>query len=160
MHLNIYADTVGDVFDRYDNSKSVKAYERANRTSKLDSIKPYQVIDGRTAPPWDKFIANSDNKMSFNNFLAQKLEALLPQKLSGYLQRSYFLAGAYADGKVVKVITCEGSREVAEQFTSQEEADTRMLLHNVCASANIRARVIVRSRTLMFLHYAQLLILL
>ena len=44
-----YADTVGDVFDRHDNSKSVKAYERANRASnKLDSSKPYQVIGGGT----------------------------------------------------------------------------------------------------------------
>ena len=46
------ADIVVDVFDRYDNKKSVKSAERERRQNAGPVGRQYQVIAGRSIPPW------------------------------------------------------------------------------------------------------------
>ena len=50
------ADTIVEVFDRYDIEDSVKSFERARRESTGASSRKYEVFGGHTIPPWDKFI--------------------------------------------------------------------------------------------------------
>ena len=150
MKVFAHADTVVDVFDRYDNPQSVKALERARRESNVDCKKVYQVIGGRFVPPWTKFLGNSTNKMSFNEFIAEKLEVLMVAKLSRSEKRAYFIAGAYKDGKDVNLIACDRVNIVPDLFSTQEEADTRMILHmshanEVFARANVAGKIIVRT---------------
>ena len=48
------ADTVVNVFDSYDNKVSVKSAERERRQSAGPTGRQYQVIAGRSTPPWKK----------------------------------------------------------------------------------------------------------
>ncbi len=142
------ADTVIDVFDRYDNVESVKALERALRESKHDG-KVYQVIPGRVCPPWEKCMGIGANKIAFNDFLCGEMEAMIPQKLDQFPNRSYFTSGGYKDGTLAKVMTCESVTIVEDLLSTQEEADTRMILHMIYANAafaaaGVNGRIIVR----------------
>lgn len=56
------ADLVVEVFDRYDNKESVKSAERERRQNAGPTGRQYQVIAGRSIPPWKKFMALSENK--------------------------------------------------------------------------------------------------
>ena len=48
------ADTVFDVFDRYDNENSVKAGERERMADAGEGSRKYHVMGGRPVPPWKK----------------------------------------------------------------------------------------------------------
>ena len=94
MHSFAKGNTVIDVFDRYDNENSTKTVERERR--EIESKRVYQVVGGRVAPPWKKFLCAAENKSSFNNFLGEALEKLAPGKLSP--NQAYFVAGPYREG--------------------------------------------------------------
>ena len=71
-----------------------------------------------------------------------------PSKLTA--EKASFLDGRFADGKDTKLITCAGAWLVPELFSSQEEADPRMLLHaiysyKICQRANTDCRIIIKS---------------
>ena len=66
------ADTIVDVFDRYDYQNSVKVRERARR-GQVGNARQYQVLGGRPIPPWKKFLSCSENKQSLINFLSNRL---------------------------------------------------------------------------------------
>ena len=50
------ADTVVEVFDRYDDDNSVKTAEPEYRAGSTTACKQYQVIGGRPVPPWKRFL--------------------------------------------------------------------------------------------------------
>ena len=54
LHCFRDADTVVDVFDRYDNTESVKSEERERRHSLGPRGRQYQVIAGKSIPHWKK----------------------------------------------------------------------------------------------------------
>ena len=54
LHCLRDADTVVDVFDRYDNKVSVKSAERESRQIAGSTGRQYQVIARRSTPPWKK----------------------------------------------------------------------------------------------------------
>ena len=56
---------------------------------------------------------------------------------------SIVLAGGFADGEVVKVVQGEGVSCLEELSSTQEEADTRLLLHSIVLSRD-HFRIIVR----------------
>ena len=91
-----FANTVVDVFDRYDNADSVKAVERVQRESTVQGRLVYEVLGGRVVPPWEKFLNIAANKMQLNAFLSQQMESLVVSKLNE--EQSYFLSGGYTEG--------------------------------------------------------------
>ena len=54
------ADSLIDVFDRYDCPDSTKAAERSRREGTTLGSKIYEVKGGRVIPPWDKFGSSHD----------------------------------------------------------------------------------------------------
>ena len=86
------ADIVVEVFDRYDNKESVKSAERERRQNAGPTGRQYQVIAGRSVPPWKKFMALSENKESLNQFLCQYVieKACETQMLQSQPERKLF----------------------------------------------------------------------
>ena len=60
------ADIFVDVFDRYDNKESVKSAERVRGQYAGPAGRQYQVIAGRSIPPWQRLMVKS-----LNQFLCQ-----------------------------------------------------------------------------------------
>ena len=56
------AQTVADVFDRYDVKNSIKSTERDRRTKVIAHTKVFQVIEGRNIPDWKKFLSVKESK--------------------------------------------------------------------------------------------------
>lgn len=63
----IHSNTIIDVFDQYP-TNSIKEAERQRRGKSNNKV--YQVIGGRSVPPWDKFMATSDNKKAISDFIS------------------------------------------------------------------------------------------
>ena len=101
-------------------------------------------------PKWKKIISVSENKQSLTSFLCEYLVKHAPSKLSGHPEWKLVLAGGFKDGKEVQCVLSSGSEHVYDSYSTQEEADTRMLLHAVHAShgfeaSNIDGRVVIKS---------------
>lgn len=143
------AGTVVDVFDRYDVKHSIKAAERLRRTLSFGAQKVYQVIEGRAIPDWKKFLCNPENKQSLIRLLGEYCERYFGQSpLEGGTE--LFLAGVFENPEVVKRFSCDGLSNCTDLYSTQEEADTRMILHSVYADANIfsndrKGRIIIKS---------------
>jgi hypothetical protein len=130
------ADTIVDVFDRYDNDDSVKAPERARREAIGIAERVYEVTAGRIIPPWDKFINVAANKQAFINIVCSVvLTKTLGQSTSHTVNKAVFLSGGFENPLHAKCITSNGVEDVEQLFSSQEEADSRMFLHVCHANA-------------------------
>jgi hypothetical protein len=123
------ANTVVDVYDRYDNMESVKQGERERRQDADPGSRQYQVISGRSIPSWQKFLNNPKNKAALIAFLCQYIINHTQFHLMQYTTHTIYLAGGFADGTVTKCLRANHVEEVDSLSSTQEEADTRMLLH-------------------------------
>ncbi len=103
------------------NVNSVKAKAPALRESKSDG-KIYQLAE-------EKFMHVGINKGSFNVFLSESLEMVIPVRLKNMPEQSYFIAGGFSNGRETKVLMCKGAAIVDELNSSQEEADSHIILH-------------------------------
>ena len=61
-----------------------------------------------------------------------------------------FLAGVFENPEVVKRFSCDGLSNCTDFYSTQEKADTRMILHSVYADSNIfsndrKGRIIIKS---------------
>lgn len=131
LAMTRYAVTIVDVFDQYNNSDSIKAEERNRRLSARQAARQYQVTATRTIPPWQKFMAHPANKMALTDFLCCYMKEHVPatEAMMSNPQRRLLLAGGFSDGEITCCITKDGATDVSELSSSQEEADSRMLLH-------------------------------
>ena len=128
------------VFDRYDNGQSIKQIERRRRG---DKNKASYIINGNnTVPNYRKFMANSGNKASLASFISEYFVKWCPNMLQS--NQSILLSGGFSEGHLVKQITQNNVAALPELFSTQEEADTRMVLHAVHLSSTF-PRIIVQS---------------
>lgn len=144
------ADTIIEVFDRYDDPNSTKAAERSRREASKDGSKEYQVIGGRIAPPWAKFLNVTKNKQYLTHFLSTIVESSGNEKLRLNSKRAVVMAGGFENGQETKMITSAGVQKLDDMCSSQEEADTRMLLHTFDANETfknlgVNGRVVIKS---------------
>ena len=144
------ANTVIDVFDRYDNNESVKSAERNRRTGAGVGYRVYQVIGGRPVPPWRKFLNMADNKQSLAQFLCEYMVLNAPSAMKALPKCKLVIAGGFSDGNLTKSISSSGVEDATTLFSSQEEADTRMLLHVSSSNTDfgcsgVRGNVIIKS---------------
>ena len=123
------ADTLADVCDQYDNPESVKAQERNRRQSSGPQGGRYQVIGGRSIPPWRKFLNNTENKENLVNFISHYIVANASKYLQGHPTRSIYLAGGFEDGRRTVLLNADGVHDIPHLCSTHEEADTRMILH-------------------------------
>ena len=122
------ADTVVEVFDRYDDDNSVKTAERERRAGSTNACKQYQVIGGRPVPPWKRFLYVPSNKQSLQNFLCEYVVSHASHWLETHTACTLLVVGGFADGEVVKSIKGRGIKDERRFASTHEEADTRMLL--------------------------------
>lgn len=142
--------TVIDVYDNYNNKLSIKSIERSRRSAGVSLCqRKYQVIGGRAIPPWQKFLSVTENKTALQNYLTGYIIKHAPQRLFNTTFKIY-LAGGFGCGEEVVCISAQGVENVQELYSSQEEADTRLLLHASHINASLqnsqmRGRIIIRS---------------
>ena len=127
------------IFDRYDNAQSIKQSERLRRWAEIG---PSYVIKGsRTVPNYRKFLLNVENKAALAAFVSEYIVSMGPSILD---DQSIVLDGGFKEGEVVKKVTKVIVSNLTDLFSSQEEADTRMLLHAVHLASTYE-RIIIRS---------------
>ena len=72
-----------------------------------------------------------------SEYVEQKAQSRLPSR------KSIFLSGGYKDREIAKQITQNNIVELNHLFSTQEEADTRIILH-AADFCNVASRIIVR----------------
>ena len=65
------AETIVDVFDRYDLKDSIKSTERECRSQAAGGHRIYHVNEGSSIPDWKKFLSNNRNKQDLISFLGE-----------------------------------------------------------------------------------------
>jgi hypothetical protein len=63
------AETIVDVFDRYDLKDSIKSAERERRSQAAGGHRIYHVNEGSSIPDWKQFLSNNRNKQELISFL-------------------------------------------------------------------------------------------
>ena len=122
------ADTVIEVYDRYDSEMSIKDAERQRRQAHLSAYHTYHVKGGRNVPSWRKFLAVSQNKASLASYLTTHLETQFPVLATHSGHKLVLSGGTQTDRQEVKCISRTGSVTIPDG-PDHEEADTRMVYH-------------------------------
>ena len=65
------AETIVDVFDRYDLKDSIKSAERERRSQTAGGHRIYHVNEGSSIPDWNKLLSNNRNKQELISFLGE-----------------------------------------------------------------------------------------
>ena len=138
------------MFDRYDNKESVKSARGERRQSAGPMGRQYQVIAGRSIPPWKKIMFLHENKAALNQFLSQYIteRARESQALHSRHERKLVIIGGFADGKTVVCLSSEGRAELESLASTHEEADTRIILHAVDADSKFAGgdgRIVIKT---------------
>ena len=132
---------VAVVFDRYDKEDSIKAMER-NRRGGGEILSSHIISGTRTVPNYKQFLKSSGNKASIAAFISIYVEEKAKSRLpSG---KSIILSGGYKDGQMAKHITQNDIVELNHLFSTQEEADTCVILHAV-DFRDASSRIIIRA---------------
>ncbi|MGH0154893.1 UNVERIFIED_CONTAM: hypothetical protein FKN15_028294 [Acipenser sinensis] len=137
---NYFCDVVTVVFDRYDQENSIKRMERERRGAG-ETTPSHQIFGARIVPNYKLFLKCSANKAALAEFVSKYLASQAPAHLPE--GKSIVIAGGFADGKRVMHLTYFGGAALENMFSTQEEADTRMVLHAISLSKD-HYRVIVQ----------------
>ncbi|MGH0162910.1 UNVERIFIED_CONTAM: hypothetical protein FKN15_043835 [Acipenser sinensis] len=100
----------------------------------------HQIFGARIVPNYKLFLKGSANKATLAEFVSKYLASQAPAHLPE--AKSIVIAGGFADGKRVMHLTYSGGAALENMFSTQEEADTRMVLHAISLSKD-HYRVIV-----------------
>ncbi len=132
-------DCIAIVFDRYDKADSIKTME-CQRRGAGEAMASHQITGPRDVPHYRNFLKGSANKAALAEFVCESITSKAPSRIQQ--NKSIVLAGGFADGQIVKSVTNTGVRIMQHLSSSQEEADTRLLLHAMDMSAT-HSRVVV-----------------
>jgi len=126
---------VNVVFDVY-REVSIKGSERERRSQAADS-KVDDIRAGRKLQQWKKFLASSENKTHFINFVTDSWMELDSLRKLG--NKVIYIT----NGDLCRKLTCSLVEAVHDLCSSHEEADTRLLLHASHAASNRMHTVVV-----------------
>jgi len=140
-----WADTIIEVFDRYDVPNSVKDAERSRRGAGLQ-YKEYEVIAGRGVPQWKRFLSVGKTMTNLMEFLADFIGENAPDQFKW--NQKIYLAGV--GGRKVIVLPEQGARYVDHIDCNQEEADKKIIFYALLAdqifeSTHQKGQIIVKS---------------
>ena len=130
------------VFDRYDKQMSIKAGERVKRGS--STALEVKIAGENTPVPrqWGKYISNPTNKANLTAFICERWCDISPEIVPA--GKCVILAGGFKDGMDAMSVSATQSQPLNELRSDHEEADTRMMLHALHASAD-HTLVVVQS---------------
>ena len=121
LHKGVHCSRVDVVFDTYCET-SIKNAERCNRAS-TSGTQWKGIVPGHNILQWKKFLSNSENKTSLIIFLIEQWKLAQNQaKLQG--KALYVTCG-----ETCYKLTKDVWEEIEPLSSTQEEADTRLLLH-------------------------------
>jgi hypothetical protein len=72
------AETIVDVFDRYDLKDSIKSTEKERRSQAAGGHRIYHVNEGSSILDWTKFLSNNRNKQELISFLGEFISKMGP----------------------------------------------------------------------------------
>ena len=101
----------------------------------------HQIKGGRQVPNYCQFLKSADNKASLANFISEYILQHASEQLP--YGKSIILAGRFSDRKIVMGVGINSVFPIDFLQSTQEEADTRMLLHAVSLS-NANQKIIVK----------------
>ena len=138
-----FTSVVVNIFDRYDIQNSIKKAERTVDPS-LFSL---HLIEGRVIPDWKKFISSGENII---RFLGDYIAKHIRQNSSLQEGQSLYLAGLCSNPETVKMLNQNGMLDCRCLASTQEEADTRIILYALYSSKlyqenNVQGRIVVKS---------------
>ena len=140
LQSSLGVKAIAIVFDRYDDPNSVKQSERIRRG---DDFQTTHVIKGsQKVPNYRKFMKSSGNKASLAAFVCHFVESECSQVLAD--DQSVTLAGGFPERETVKIVTEDTTSLCTRLFSTQEEADTRMILHAIDFASRYE-RIIIHS---------------
>jgi len=137
LHDGAQSCRIDVVFDVY-LEESIKNAERCNRGSG-SGIQFKQIIPGHKIKQWRKFLDSSNNKSSLISFLVDEWKSKVNrEKLSN---KTLYVTNKEACYRIGP----EGWEDITDLTSSQEEANTRMLLHTLHASKQGHKSIIIVS---------------
>ena len=130
--------------------KTLKAGEREGRSKAGSGGREYSVIAGRSIPPCKKFLNVAANKQSLVSFLCNYIVQNAVQHMSPHPDWKLFLAGGFNSAEETKCISSDEVKQASALCSTQEEADSRMLLHaahanDTFSAAGIQGRIVIKS---------------
>ncbi|KAL2081649.1 hypothetical protein ACEWY4_023502 [Coilia grayii] len=135
LHGNI--TRVDLVFDQY-KQNSIKGGTRAKRSTTRRKIRTIVRRDVKIPSDWNSFIKMDENKANLTQFLSNELE----RHVHHYGQEIVISGGFDHPEKVASA----ANTDVSQLQATHEEADTRILLHAVDATAKGYQRLIIQCR--------------
>ncbi|KAI5651982.1 hypothetical protein NE865_00319 [Phthorimaea operculella] len=128
------------LFDRYEKT-SIKSGTREKRRHSVIPIE-HQIAGRETLLPvkWNRFIHSSENKARLSDFLSREIAIQASMLPAG---QELLTSGGYLDAKEVSTNVL---RNVDHLRSTQEEADTRFVLHGIDIKQSGFERLIVNSR--------------
>ena len=87
----------------------------------------HQITGLRKVPNYRLLLKGSANKAALSAFVCESIAASAPAQLKQ--NNTIILAGGFASGETVKLVTNSGVVMMPHVFSPQEEADTKFVLH-------------------------------
>jgi hypothetical protein len=111
------------------------------------SLFSLHLIEGRVIPDWKKFISSGENII---RFLGDYIVKHILQNSSLQEGQSLYLAGLFSNPETVKMLNQNGMLDCSCLASTQEEADTRIILHALYSDKlyqenNVQGRIVVKS---------------
>jgi hypothetical protein len=105
------------------------------------------VIEGRVIPDWKQFISSGE---AIIRFLGDYIAKRIRQNSSLQEGQSLYLAGLFSNPETVKMLNQNGMSDCSCLASTQEEADTRIILHALYSDKlyqenNVQGRIVVKS---------------
>ncbi len=122
-----FANTVVEVFDRYDVDDSIKMDERDRRAAIAGGARKYHVIPTGVVPSMKKFLNVNSNKHELLKFFNSYTVSNRAQHLKARNQKLY-LVGGFENPEIAMCLKQSESEIIHELTNNHEEADTRIIL--------------------------------
>ena len=113
------------------------------------SLFSLHLIEGRVIPDWKKFISSGENII---RFLSDYIAKHSRQNSSLQEGQLLYLAGLCSNPETVKMLNQNGMLDCSCLASTQEEADTRIILHalyyysnKLYQENNVQGRIVVKS---------------
>lgn len=138
-NLSDSCSRVDVIFDQY-NALSIKSGTRNKRKKSRRPVR--RIIDGRHSKlpdNWQNFLALDENKADLVNFLSTELSKVVPNKGCELI-----VSGGFSDPK--QVLSSKVDHDVSNLSSTQEEADTRIILHACEASHSNYKKILIAAR--------------
>ena len=140
LHEGGDSERIDVVFDVY-KDMSIKHSERANRGADI-GIQFKNIVSGHNIQQWRKLLCSAANKTSLIKFLVEEWKR--PEHRDKLQVKTLYVTCEEVCFKITK----DQWEEVTQLRSSQEEADTRMLLHALhAAESGYKAAIIIADDT-------------